>query len=270
MQLRSILLLAAAVATLSGCVVVEDGTVGVSKSFGRIAETALQPGPYMHIPVMREVEVWNIKTQRRSLILSIPSGEGLIIKLQATVLYRPTEVVRLRTEVGTDFVETVLDSTMINTFREVIGQQRVEELITNQEKMTGLAATKLERSLGERGILVEDLMLTGLELPEKFKDAIERKLEQEQRALQKRFELDQAEKDAEIEVAAARGTAKAQEIIRETLTAEYLQYMWIKTLNQNPNVIYVATEANMPVFRTMDDLDIQNQKKPASSAKGNS
>lgn len=266
MQLRSVLIGIFALATLSGCVVVDDGTVGVSKSFGKISDDALGPGAYANIPVFREIEKWNIKTQRRTLVLPIPSGEGLIVKLQATVLYRPTAVVRLRKEVGRGFVETVLDSTVINTFREVIGQQRVEELITNQEKMTSLASKKLEESLGARGILVEDLMVTGLELPVKFKDAIERKLEQEQRALQKRFELDQAKKDAEIEVAAAKGTAEAQEIIRATLTSKYLQYLWIKTLNKNPNVIYVATEANMPVFRTMSGAD---KPKPYKSTGNN-
>ena len=42
---------------------------------------------------------------------------------------------------------------------------------------------------------------------------------------------------------------KAQQIIRETLSDRYLQYLWIQTLNENPNVIYVATEANMPIFK---------------------
>ena len=66
---------------------------------------------------------------------------------------------------------------------------------------------------------------------------------------QKQFELEQARKDAEIEVARAEGAAKAQQIVRSTLSDSYLRYLWIKTLNENPNVIYVATEANMPIFR---------------------
>ena len=41
----------------------------------------------------------------------------------------------------------------------------------------------------------------------------------------------------------------AQAIIRETLSDSYLQYLWIQTLNENPNVIYVATEANLPIFK---------------------
>ncbi len=68
---------------------------------------------------------------------------------------------------------------------------------------------------------------------------------------QKQFELEQARKDAEIEVARAEGAAQAQEIVRSTLSGSYLQYLWIKTLNENPNVIYVSTEANLPIFRSV-------------------
>ncbi|MCB0322237.1 MAG: prohibitin family protein [Bdellovibrionales bacterium] len=251
-KLLTLLMFAMVVAMLTGCVVVEDGTVGVSKSFGTINEEPLAPGVYPSVPVVREIEVWNVKTQRRSLDLTIPSAEGLIVGLQTTVLFRPEEVVRLRKEVGPGFVQVVLDATLTDTFREVIGKQKVEEIITNQESLTSATYEKLRESLGSRGVVVEDLMVTGLELPVKFKDAIERKLEQEQKALQKSFELAQAQKDAEIEVARARGAAEAQEIVRSTLSAEYLQYLWISTLNQNPNVIYVATESNMPMFRVAD------------------
>ena len=78
----------------------------------------------------------------------------------------------------------------------------------------------------------------------------QRKLTAEQKVQEKQFELDQARKEAEIEIARAEGAAKAQEIVRSTLSDSYLQYLWIKTLNENPNVIYVSTEANMPMFRT--------------------
>ncbi len=246
-QVAALLLM---VSTLSACVVIEDGQMGVSKSFGKFDDDALPSGAYFSIPVVRDIHPWNVKTQRRSMNLDIPSAEGLIVKIQSTVLFRPTQVVRLQKEVGVNFVETVLDSTLINTFREVIGKRKVEDIITQQETLTSQAFEVLRDSMGPRGIMVERLMITGLELPPTFKEAIERKLGQEQKAFQKQFELLQAQKDAEIEVARAKGAAEAQEIVRSTLSEEYLQYLWIKTLNENPNVIYVATEANMPMFRT--------------------
>ena len=66
-----------------------------------------------------------------------------------------------------------------------------------------------------------------------------------------RGRVEQARKDAEIEVARAHGAAEAQKIVRATLSNSYLRYLWIKTLNANPNVIYVASEANMPIFKSV-------------------
>ena len=94
------------------------------------------------------------------------------------------------------------------------------------------------------------MLLRHVKLPARFRESIEAKLTAEQKVQQKQFELEHAKKEAEIEVVWARGAAEAQESVRSTLSDSYLQYLWIKTLNQNPNVIYVATEANMPLFRT--------------------
>lgn len=107
----------------------------------------------------------------------------------------------------------------------------------------------MRKTLEPEGIEIVDVLLRDVKLPQRFRESIELKLTAEQRVQQKQFELEQARKDAEIEVARAEGAAKAQKIVRSTLSGSYLQYLWIKTLNQNPNVIYVATEANLPIFK---------------------
>lgn len=252
-----------AVAGVSGCEVVEDGQQGVLKRFGKISDESLTPGLQLNIPLVREVEVWNVKTQRHSLRLDTPSNEGLIVRLEATVLFRPLDVVAIRKTIGQAYIQTVVDSQLRDAFREVIGKERVEAVYKNPDRLGSLAKEALKARLEVRGILVEDLLVTDLELPPTLKEAIETKLQSEQRALQKEFDLQQAQKDAEIEVAKAKGVAQAQEIVRATLSPEYLQYLWISKLSQNPNVIYVATEANMPMFRTSGE---QDKRRPAAAS----
>jgi regulator of protease activity HflC (stomatin/prohibitin superfamily) len=66
----------------------------------------------------------------------------------------------------------------------------------------------------------------------------------------------QAKKEAAIELAnaeieRAKGIAKANEIIGSSLKGneEYLRYLWIDSLqNANNKIIYVPTEANLPVL----------------------
>ena len=247
------LLLALLLTTLSGCIVIEEGFVGVRKQFGKIAEKPLKAGVHLFVPIANEVELWDVKTQRKQKQIDLPSSEGLIVQVETSVLYRPVDVVSIRTTVGRSYAQRVLDPELTNVFREIIGKIKVDNIIQNPENLTAEAKTQLAEIMERRGILVEELLVTDLILPAKFKDSIERKLQAEQRALEKTFELQQAKKDAEIEIARAEGAAKAQEIVRRTLSPAYLQYLWISTLNKNPNVIYVATEANMPVFRTMGE-----------------
>ena len=126
--------------------------------------------------------------------------------------------------------------------KNIYGEQGRKEIAA---KIRGF----LRENLEPRGIEVVDVLLRDVKLPQRFKESIEAKLTAEQRVQQKQFELEQAVKDAEIEVARARGAAESQKIVRSTLSDSYLQYLWIKTLNENPNVIYVATEANLPLFK---------------------
>lgn len=55
---------------------------------------------------------------------------------------------------------------------------------------------------------------------------------------------------AEAEVERAKGVAKSNEIIGQSLTGNesYLHYLWINELAAAGHVIYVPTEANLPIL----------------------
>lgn len=55
---------------------------------------------------------------------------------------------------------------------------------------------------------------------------------------------------AEAEVIRAKGVAEANRIIADSLQGNesYLRYLWIDRIGDNPNVIYVPTEAGLPIL----------------------
>lgn len=59
--------------------------------------------------------------------------------------------------------------------------------------------------------------------------------------------------DAQAEIERAKGVAEANRIIASGLKGneEYLRYLWIQSLHEN-NVIYVPTEANLPILEARD------------------
>lgn len=71
--------------------------------------------------------------------------------------------------------------------------------------------------------------------------------------------MESAELLAQAEVARARGVAQANQIIGESLknNEAYLRYLWINDLGQNAGktVVYVPTEANLPILEASRGRD---------------
>jgi len=239
----------------TACVIIEDGEVGVSKSFGSIGDEPVPQGITFVVPVVRQVETWNVKLQEYKEQATVPSSEGLIVGLDTSLLFQvePAQAPQLRKTVGTErvYYQNLILPYFRNAVRDIVAGYQVKNIYAEAGRAEIAAKIKqrLVDNLEPRGILVVDVLLRDVQLPQRFRESIEAKLTAEQRVQQKQFELEQAEKDAQIEVARARGAAEAQAIVRSTLSNAYLQYLWIKTLNENPNVIYVATEASLPLFK---------------------
>lgn len=79
---------------------------------------------------------------------------------------------------------------------------------------------------------------------------------------------DSAEQLAEAEIARARGVAKANEIIGKSLhnNEAYLRYLWIQGLQDGSSeVIYIPTEANLPILEAARKMPKPELKKEKAS-----
>jgi hypothetical protein len=54
--------------------------------------------------------------------------------------------------------------------------------------------------------------------------------------------------NAEAEVARARGAAEAMYVVQDALTETYIRYLWVRLMADNENVIYIPTEASLPIL----------------------
>ena len=240
---------------LSGCgvAVVEDGQAGVKADFGKIQDQPLATGWHIYIPLFTWIEIWNVKTQEIKEQANVPSSEGLISSLDVSVLFNTPKdkAVGVRKTIGMDYQSTVLEPYVRESIRNVVSGYPVKALYSKEGRSEiGQKILEFLRSkLNERGIIVQDVLLRDVRLPLAFSQSIEIKLKTEQEALQKEFELQKAKKDAEIAVARAEGSAKSNRIIAESITENYLRYRWVETLqNADKQVVYVPTEANLPIM----------------------
>jgi regulator of protease activity HflC (stomatin/prohibitin superfamily) len=54
--------------------------------------------------------------------------------------------------------------------------------------------------------------------------------------------------NAQAEVARAEGASEAMYAVQDALTETYIRYLWVRTMQGNQNIIYVPTEAGLPIL----------------------
>lgn len=246
--------------------VVPAGYVGIVDFFGRVSPQALNSGINLVNPLSRVV-FFSIRTQQETEDMSVPSKEGLNITLNISVLYRlnPARAVEIYRNVGPGYRDIVLIPQFRSVARGVTVNYEAKALYTSEREILAQAiGSQLEKMTEEKGVIVERVLLRAIILPVTVSGAIEQKLKAEQEAERMKFVLQRETQEAERKRVEAAGIRDAQSIIDQSLTQQYLHYLWINTLNENPNVIYVATEANMPLFRAINPDEENLRKKPLS------
>lgn len=59
----------------------------------------------------------------------------------------------------------------------------------------------------------------------------------------------------------AHGIARSNQIIGQSLTDSYLHWFWIDNIDKSNNVIYVPTEANMPIMEAGRTIQKENTEE---------
>ncbi len=244
--------------------VVPAGYVGVVDFFGKVSPHYLNSGINLVNPLAKVINL-SVRTREDKETMSVPSKEGLNVALDVSVLYKldASKAVDIYKTVGTRYQNVILVPQYRAAARGVTVSHEAKALYTSEREMLAQAIYDSLRSLiGDRGVIIERVLLRAITLPTTVSSAIEQKLKAEQDAERMKFILQRETQEAERKRIEAGGIRDAQEIIAQSLTSQYLHYLWINTLNENPNVIYVATEANMPLFRTVNPDDQLLHKKP--------
>lgn len=247
-------------------VIVEAGRTGVYSLFGKVKDDELKSGFHLVNPLAKVTEM-SVRTEEYTMSIVTGEGkrkmadaiaaltkEGLSVDLDMTVLYRlsdekASDVYR---EVGLDYEEKIIRPAIRTSIRDIIAGYEAKDIYSEKRKE---AATKIEESLKEnlkgRGVLIEQVMLRDILLPEKLSASIQEKLSAEQEAQKYEFILQKEEKEAERKIIEATAQRDAQKIINESLTPRYLQYLYIRELQNREGTIYVpiSPDNGMPMFK---------------------
>jgi len=188
--------------------------------------------------------------------MEVLSANGLTIRAELSYRYRPFQdkIGYLHNEVGENYHERIIIPEIRSATREIIGKYLPEELYSSKRDsiQTEIFLLAAERIKGKY-IELDAVLIRDVGLPDKLKQAIERKLEQEQVSLEYEFRLTRAQKEAERQRIEAEGKAVANRLLSQSLTDKILRDKGIDAtlkLAESPNskVIVVGGSDGLPLI----------------------
>ncbi|MEO1487050.1 MAG: prohibitin family protein [Bacteroidota bacterium] len=230
-------------------VTIGSGEAGVLyKTFGDGVVTDKPPlGEGFHLVApWNRVYIYEVRQQAISDKMAVLSVNGLEINVDGTVWYQP-EVVnlgKLHQEKGEDYVNRILGPAISAAAREVVGRYTPEQLYSSKRDIIQNEILEETRK-GVEGqyLVINRVLVRDVTLPPTIKEAIERKLKQEQESLEYEFRLVTAQKEAERQRIEAQGKADANKILSASLTDKILQDKGIEAtlkLSESPNAKVVV------------------------------
>ena len=129
--------------------------------------------------------------------------------------------------------------------REVSSRYYAKELYAiERQKVEQVMKDELIRHIGDKGFVVDSVLLKDILLPQSMSNAIQDKVNSEQAALQMEFVIEKQKREAERVRIEAEGVKNAQDIINSSLTEKQLRYNQIhmlKSLVNSPNSKIIVT-----------------------------
>lgn len=250
-----------AAAILNTIVVVPSSNVGVMTTFGTVAERILSEGLHFKSPFQR-IHLFSVKTQLLDpKFQSVPTREGLTVQLDTAILYHiNAEGARdIFRKLGPQFERLVVGPALFSAVRGLTSEYEAKALYTTgrneiQRKLT----EELAKTLGARGIQVEEVLLKEVKLPRELSVAIETKMRREQESEQMEFVLLKERQESERKRIEAQGIQDFQNIVSKGITPGLLKWKGIEAtekLAKSPNskVVVVGTGSNsLPVILNDD------------------
>lgn len=259
--------------------VVDTGHVGVERTLGKVNLVESEPGMNFKLPLLTKAYEFSAKEIALDLNdLKPKAADNLSLQdLDVTVYYNasansvadlmvkyanasqaapgailPAYGIVYREARGAVYEEIAkVDSLELHRMRDAL-----------QTSIQDSLQTRLEAKDGD-ALQISRVVVRALNTDPSIEASIREAVANQKKLEAKQISVDIAKKDAEIEIERARGIAEANNIINESLTAQYLQHeinMALQSFAENEGQL-VVMPANMQGF----DVILDTQRLPISS-----
>ncbi len=246
---------------------VDPGEIGIKILFGSIQNDVLGSGLHFVNPLL-DIKKLDVKTQNYTMsgindegqksgddAIKVLTSDGLEVTIDLTVLFRvvASDAPKLLKETGEDYRDKIVRPLTRTKIRDnAVYYQAIELFSTKRDEFQQRIYKTIEADFKLRGLMLEQLLVRNITLPNSVKASIESKINAEQDAKKMEFVLQKEQQEAERKRVEAQGIADYQKIINTGLTSQQLQYEQINAMKElalsaNAKVIIMG-KGNTPVI----------------------
>ena len=258
-----ILIIIGVVATAS-VKIVDAGHRGVLLHWNAVDLTnpPLEEGIHFVVPFQDEVVNIEVRTLKYANDARSASKDLQTVETTVTVNYHPDResVHRLYKNLGLDYENRVIQPAIEETVKQVTANYNAEELITKRPLVKADIESSIRERLNQFDVVTEVISITDFEFSPLFAQAIESKVEAEQKALKaendlRRIEVEARQREANAiglanaNIAEAKGEAEAISIINKALSENPNYLEWLKTQAWDGQLPLVVGDGGTPFIQ---------------------
>ncbi len=217
-------------------VVIPSGYVGVHARFGKIKPKEMMPGVHLIIPGVDDVYQMSVRTLKYDLVgpnsVKSLSQDGLTIDLDVTVLYKldPEKAAETYIDYGPQYEDRIIKPVVRAAVRDVIAELESSRVYQERDLVQQQLYDQIKKKLSQYNILLDDILVRAIRLPQKVVEAIEQKRRALEEAERMRYVVEREKLEAQRKRIEAEGIAAANKVIARSLTREYLMWKFIQNL----------------------------------------
>ena len=204
--------------TFLGCIAsVDTGHVGIVRTFGKVENYTFDSGMHFKAPWNSVVQMDN-RVQKTTIELPCFSSDIQEVNTVYTVNYQisKTNAQNLYRDVGTNYLETVVNPTIQETVKTVIARYTAEQLIEKRAEVALEIENLLTTNLQKYNIDVASTAIENMDFTDSFTAAVEAKAVAAQNKLQAQIEQDRLTMESQKAAERAQIEAEAQAKVDKT------------------------------------------------------
>lgn len=203
-------LLGVLIVVLSSFVVVDSGHIGVVTVFGNVEKEPLYNGLHVVLPykdvVQMDTRVQKHEARYDAASVDIQAVHAVMALNYRLIGDRAPEVYRT---VGLRYEQSIIDPAAAEVLKANTAVHAANDILQQRPRIKADVQDGLTKWLLKYGIQVTEVSIKDIRFDKDFEQAVERKQIAQQVAEQKRYEVDQAKREAESKVARERGEGAA-------------------------------------------------------------